>query len=55
MSPKKIIGVAVAGVGALDLLFGNTNQPLLPAFIANSLTQQYDLLLIAVGVFLIFF
>ena len=44
-----IAAVALIGIGSLDLLFGNTNKPLLPNFIANHLTQQSDLVLIAGG------
>jgi hypothetical protein len=54
-NPKKIIALLFLGVGGLDLLFGNTNTPVLPDAVSNVLTQQYDLLLIAVGVYLLFY
>lgn len=54
-NPKKIIALLLLGVGGVDLLFGNTNTPVLPESIGNHLTQQIDLLLIAVGVYLLFY
>lgn len=54
MHPKKIIGIALIAVGGLDLLFGNTNQPILPDFLANNLTQQVDAVLIGAGILLLF-
>lgn len=54
-NPKKIIALLLVSVGGLDLLFGNTNTPVLPASVGNVLTQQIDLLLIAVGVYLLFY
>ena len=53
MEPKNIAGFALIAVGGLDLAFGNTNTPMLPAPIANVLTQQLDLVLIGAGVFII--
>ena len=55
MKPTKMIGIGLIAVGGIDLLFGNTNQPVLPAFIANNLTQQTDAILIGAGIVLIFF
>lgn len=54
-NPKKIIALLLLGVGGLDLLFGNTNTQILPDAVGNVLTQQIDLLLIAVGVYLLFY
>lgn len=54
-NPKKIAGIALLAVGGLDLLFGNTNKPLLPSFIANYLNQQTDAVLIGAGILLLFF
>ena len=51
---KKAAGIALIAVGALDLLFGNTNQPILPEAIANKLTQQTDAVLIVAGGLLLF-
>lgn len=50
----KVAGVALIGVGGLDMAFGNTNTPLLPAPLANVLTQQIDVILIIAGVILLF-
>lgn len=46
----KVIAFLVIGVAGLDLLFGNTDKPLLPAFLGNVLTQQIDLVLIVAAV-----
>jgi hypothetical protein len=54
-NPKKIIALLLLGVGGVDLLFGNTNNQILPASVGNVLTQQIDLLLIAVGIYLLFY
>jgi len=54
MHPRKLIGIGLIAVAALDLLFGNTNTPLLPAFLANKLTQQWDIILIGAGILLLF-
>lgn len=51
--PSHIIALVFILVGALDLLLGNTNHPLLPAFIGNELTQQRDIGLIGIGTLLI--
>ena len=53
MPPKKIAAFAFIAVGGVDLLFGNTNQPILPEFIANHLTQQVDAVLIGLGIVLL--
>jgi len=42
-------GLAVAAVGLVDLLFGNTNQSILPSAVSNLLTQQTDAVLIVGG------
>lgn len=55
MKPTKMIGLGLIAVGGVDLLFGNTNQPVLPDFIANNLTQQTDAVLIGAGILLFFF
>lgn len=55
MHYKKYAAFALIAVGGVDLLFGNTNQPLLPDFIANKLTQQTDAFLIGTGILLLFF
>lgn len=44
------IAVLIIGVATVDLLFGNTDKPILPSFIGNVLTQQWDIILIAIGV-----
>ena len=46
---------AVIAVAGLDLIFGNTNTPLLPAFLGNVLTQNIDFVLIALGVLALMF
>ena len=46
---------AVIVVALLDLLFGNTNQAILPSFLGNLLTQNIDALLIAAAVLAIIF
>jgi hypothetical protein len=51
---KKIIAFGLIAIGGIDLLFGNTNQPMLPDFLANHLTQQVDGVLIGVGILLLF-
>ena len=50
---KKAAGIALIAVASLDLIFGGTN-PVLPDVIANKLTQQTDLILIAAGGLLVF-
>jgi hypothetical protein len=50
--PRKlllIVGGILIAIGALDLLLGNTDKPVLPLFLTNKLTQQWDLVLIAAG------
>lgn len=44
--------IAIAGI---DLIFGNTNTPLLPSFLSNMLTQNIDAVLIGVGVLVLIF
>ncbi len=51
----KVIAFLLIGVAGLDLLFGNTDKPLLPAFLGNVLTQQIDLVLIAAAIAGLFF
>jgi hypothetical protein len=50
---KQIAGIGLVGVGMLDLGFGATSTPLLPAPLANALTDQIDWVLIAAGVVLL--
>lgn len=45
----KVAGFAALIIAALDLILGNTDKNILPDFIANKLTQQRDLGLVAVG------
>jgi hypothetical protein len=52
---KKILAFGLMGVGGLDLAFGNTNNPVLPAAISNMLTQQVDLALIGAGIVLLLY
>jgi hypothetical protein len=52
-------GVIVAGsvtiaIAVADLGWGNTTNPVLPAFIGNALTQNTDLFLILLAVTAIF-
>jgi len=51
----KVIAFLVIAVAGLDLLFGNTNQPLLPSFLGNVLTQNIDVVLIGIAVLLLIF
>lgn len=51
---KKGAGIVLIGVGGLDLAFGNTNTPMLPAPLANLLTQNVDVVLIGIGIILLF-
>jgi hypothetical protein len=46
----KVIAFIVIAIAGVDLLFGNTCKPLLPASIGNLLSQQLDLVLIAMAV-----
>lgn len=55
MSLFKWFGILLVGIAGVDLLFGNTNQPVLPDFLGNVLTQQWDIVLIAAGVILLIF
>jgi len=50
-----IIAILFAGIAAADLATGNSNKPILPSFIANYLTQQVDIVLIAISAFLLLF
>ena len=52
MRPKKIAALVLGGVAAADLLAGNTDHPILPDMISNHLTQQTDMILIAIAVIL---
>lgn len=51
---QRIAGIGLIGIAALDLSYGNTNTPLLPAPIANLLSQQTDVVLIGAGLLLLF-
>jgi hypothetical protein len=55
MKILKLLIYAVIAVAGLDLIFGNTNTPLLPAFLGNVLTQNIDVVLIALGVLTLIF
>lgn len=46
----KVVGFIALIVGGIDLILGDTGKTVLPDFVANWLTQQKDLALIAVGV-----
>lgn len=48
------IALALILVATLDLLTGDTDKPVLPAFIGNFLTQQWDIVLLIVAVVLLF-
>lgn len=50
---KKIIGVALVGIGGADLMLGNTSTPL--PLVGEYLTQQLDLVLIAAGLVLLLY
>ena len=52
MNAKTIIryaGLAAMALGAIDLMFGNSDKDPLPESITNMLTQQTDLVLIGAG------
>jgi hypothetical protein len=51
----KVLLWGVILVAGLDLVFGNTNQPLLPSFLGNMLTQGIDAVLIGVAILLLIF
>lgn len=51
----KVLLWGVILVAGLDLIFGNTNKPLLPDFLGNVLTQGIDAVLIGVAVLLLIF
>lgn len=44
-----IFGFVLIGIGMADLLLGNTDHPILPAFVGNQLTQQSDVAALTVG------
>jgi hypothetical protein len=54
VKPVTIVGWAMILIGGVDLAFGNTGQSPLPAVITNQLSQQADLVLLAIGAFLVF-
>lgn len=51
----KVLIYLVIAIAGLDLIFGNTNTVLLPSFLANVLTQNIDVVLIAAGVITLVF
>jgi hypothetical protein len=53
MRPTKIIAYALIAVGAIDLLVGNTDKQVLPDVLANQLTQQVDIVLVGLGLFIL--
>lgn len=55
MKAKTYVAWGMMAVGAVDLLLGNTNSPLLPDVLANKLTQQIDLALIGGGLVLLLY
>jgi hypothetical protein len=42
-------GFLVLGIGLADLLFGNTDHPILPAFVGDNLSQQGDVAAVVTG------
>ena len=48
------VGLGVAAIGLIDLMWGNTNSPVLPAPIGNLLNQQVDAVLIIGGLAVFF-
>jgi len=42
-------GFLLIGIALADLAAGNSDHPILPAFVGNQLSQQGDLLALAVG------
>lgn len=54
MDWQKVAGIGLIAIAALDLSYGNTNTPLLPAPIANLLSQQTDVILVGAGLLLLF-
>jgi hypothetical protein len=54
-NPKKLIGLSILSIGALDLALGDTDKQVLPSFIGNVLTQQIDIVLIGIGILLMFY
>jgi hypothetical protein len=55
MSIFKALAIIAGAIGLLDLLFGNTNQPILPSFLGNVLTQNIDAVLIGAAVLVLVF
>ncbi len=55
MNPWKVALWFVIAIAGLDLLFGNTNMPVLPDFLGNILTQGIDAILIGAAVLLLIF
>ncbi len=51
----KVLLWVVIGIAGLDLVFGNTNKPVLPDFLGNVLTQGVDAVLIGLAVLLLVF
>ncbi len=49
-----VTGAVVIAVAAADLGWGNTPNPVLPAFLGNVLTQNLDLFMILLAVAAIF-
>jgi hypothetical protein len=45
-----VVGSLVIAVAVADLGWGNTTNPVLPAFLGNNLTQNLDLFLILLAV-----
>jgi len=51
----KVVLWFVIAIAGLDLLFGNTDKPVLPDFLGNVLTQGIDAILIGIAVLLLIF
>ena len=55
LSWTHVVAVLLAFVAIADIATGNSDRPLLPAFVTNILTQQTDFILLAASAFLFFF
>jgi hypothetical protein len=52
---KKAVAFSLIGLGGADLMLGNTDKQILPAFVANELSQQADAVLIGLGIVILVF
>ncbi len=55
MKTWKLLIWLVIAIAGLDLIFGNTDKPLLPSFLGNVLTQNIDTVLIGISVLVLIF